>query len=158
MAEQKQVYDRVRKEWVKATPEELIRQGILNQMIDELGYPSALISVEKEIHQLPHLANKREKPPLRRADIIAFAKDLHPNFELYPLLMIECKAVRLSEKAIQQVMGYNHYVQAFYVTVSNGKQIWTGWFNPQSKGYQFVDKIPPYKDLLASVKKHWKFK
>lgn len=146
-----EVYCQIRKEWVAAQPEELVRQALVRRMVDELGYPSSLITVEKSLQQLPHIEQSGLKLPLRRADILVFAKGIHPQHDLYPLLMIECKAIPLNGKVISQVTGYNHYVQAVYVAVANGEQVQTGWYNSVKKGYQFVEFLPSYSDLLSKI-------
>ena len=66
-----------RKKWVAKTPEELIRQFLIGQMIEKLDYPKSLIAVEKELSQLPQLAvpiTSKDQLPKRRADIIVFSK------------------------------------------------------------------------------------
>jgi hypothetical protein len=71
-----EVYCQIRKEWVAAQPEELVRQALVRRMVDELGYPSSLITVEKSLQQLPHIEQSGLKLPLRRADILVFAKGI----------------------------------------------------------------------------------
>ena len=55
----KKVRCAVRKALVAAHPEELVRQELLCRMIGQLGYPSHLLVVEKELSLLPHLALQR---------------------------------------------------------------------------------------------------
>ena len=48
----KLIYDEIRRAWVKATPEELVRQQWIHRMIHDLGYPKEWIVVEKAIGEL----------------------------------------------------------------------------------------------------------
>lgn len=126
-----------RKVWVAATPEEIVRQGWLTQL-ELQGFPRALIAVEKELSQLTHLNCK--KVPTRRADILCFAP-----VTLQPLVLIECKAVPLTQKAVTQALAYNHFVQARFVAIVNQTEIKFGY--PTSEGYKFVSFLPLFNEL-----------
>jgi len=145
-------FDPVRKKWVEATPEENIRQDLIEKMLGELGYPLSFLSVEKELSLLPHLQlAAKEAVPRRRADVLVFAKGLHPDHALFPLLMIECKAVPLTPKFASQVVGYNAIVQAPFLALANGGQILTGFFDHNGGHYRFEPGLPTYAELLAGV-------
>ena len=141
----------LRKNPVEADPEELVRQTLLCHMTGSLGYPKSLIVVEKELKHIPYLALHDKEIPERRADIICFGKGIHPEHELYPLLLIECKAVKLTPKVINQVTGYNHFLGSYFIAVANKEEIQTGWYDASSKKYQFVPYLPAYKDLMQAV-------
>lgn len=145
------LYDPLRKKWVKATPEENIRQGLIELMLRGLGFPSALISVEVELSQLPHVQPLCQNVPKRRADVIAFAKGIHPTYDLFPLLMVECKSVPLTEKFARQVIGYNAFVQAPFLGLANAKHFLFGYYDEMSKTYLFESKLPSYSALLARL-------
>jgi len=119
-------------------------------MLRQLAFPRETLAVEKELRHMPHLATSASIPD-RRADILCYAKGIHATIDLYPLLMIECKAVRINSKVIDQVVGYNHYVQACFVCVANQHEVRTGWRNSQGT-YDFVPYLPSYADLKLSVK------
>jgi hypothetical protein len=139
----------VRGEWVEALPEERVRQGLIRLMTEQLGYPSELLMIERALHQFPHLAHEPTSSfPRRRADLVCYGKGIHPDFPLYPLLLIECKAVPLTSKAIQQLTGYNHYLKAPFVALCNASEIKTGYFDATRKGYVFIDRLPFYRELL----------
>lgn len=144
------IYCLIRKDWVKATPEEKIRQELLKHITVGLGYPSSHLVVEKGLHQMPHLALQGSFP-LRRADIVCFGKGIHPKETLYPLLLIECKAVKITPKMISQVVGYNHYMKAYFIAIANAEEARTGWWDPLRKEYRFVSFLPAYADLLQKV-------
>lgn len=101
------VWDPIRKIWVVLTPEEHVRQYLLQYFMDVMLYPASLIAVEKKI-QVGNL-NKR-------FDIVVY------NREHKPWLLAECKApeVMLSEKTLHQLLTYHNTMQCKYWLVSNG--------------------------------------
>lgn len=150
MAEKGTLYDPLRQSWVSATPEECVRQKVLHHLREELGYPSSLLVVEKSLQQLPHLIQK-EGLPERRLDILCYGKGIHPLYDLYPLLMIECKASTLNENAMQQVIGYNHYVQSYFLAVASPTEVKTGWWDREQQQYIFHEGLYSYEELLRSL-------
>ena len=146
------IFDPIRNKLVAATPEEILRQNLLQFMIKELAFPKSLLCVEKDLAQLPHLKEKKHLLPIRRVDLLCFAKDLHPEFPLYPLLIVECKACRLTEETEKQVVGYNHFVGSYFVAIAAEGQIKTFWYSEKLKKYDSVDFLPSYKQLLAALK------
>lgn len=143
----KQIYDEIRQDWVKATPEELVRQQWVQRMVHQLGYPKELIVVEKTIGELPHLAGFAV--PDRRLDILCYGN--HPSDSLFPLLLIECKAILLREDAVNQVIGYNHHVKAHFVAAAGPDRLQLGYFDVLTNKYIFCSFLPSYKELLQWV-------
>lgn len=134
------LFDPFRKAWVVATPEEKVRQRLLQLMTAQLGYPKHLLAIEKELSLIPHLKGITDLPK-RRADILCFAKEIHPDFPLYPLLLIECKEGEVGNEAKGQVLGYNHFVQAFYVAIAGENCLEMVY--PQALSF-----LPSYSQLL----------
>jgi hypothetical protein len=101
------IFDEIRKRWVVLTPEEWVRQNFLNYLIQTKKYPSTLIAVEKEI-----IINNLKK----RFDIVVY--DIHT----IPWMLIECKEmeVTLTEKVLNQTLGYQSFLQCKYVVLTNG--------------------------------------
>jgi sulfur carrier protein ThiS len=143
MLTDEELYCCIRKCSVKALPEEIVRQSILHHLINELGFPAGGIAVEKSLRQMPLQTEKH--PPLRRADIICFHRDL-------PLLLIECKAVPLNSKSVRQVIGYNWFLKAPFIALVNQTEIRFGWYNKTQNEYQFTAHIPPYSELINEPK------
>lgn len=138
--ENQTLYCAVRQEWVAAQPEEWIRQRVLQHLID-LQYPLSGLAVEKALRSLPHLSGQDlAHVPDRRADILVYLQGR-------PLLLIECKAVKLTDAFVRQVVGYNHIVQAPYIVLANEEEVRTGWFDGASRTYQFVPYIPEYETI-----------
>ncbi len=137
------LFDPFRKSLVAATPEEKVRQDLLQYMIEGLGFPKHLLVVEKQLSQLPHLEGVPSLPK-RRADILCFAKGIHPEFSLYPLLLIECKEGEVGKDAADQALGYNHYVRAPFVAIAGDRQ--TKMVFPKELPF-----LPTYAQLLESI-------
>lgn len=86
-----------------------------------------------------------QKIPLRRTDILCYA----PSKEtLHPLLLVECKAIKLTSRMVNQVIGYNYYLKARFLALVNDQEIRFGWFDSQKKEYTFINFIPRYQDLI----------
>ncbi len=120
-------------------------------MVHKLGFPLSFIAVEKELKQLPHITLPESKLPQRRFDIIAFAKDIHPDHSLFPLLLIECKAVALTPKVAGQVVGYNDHVKAPFVAIANADHILTGSYDKEAGHFRFTEGLPSYPELVQAV-------
>ncbi len=128
------LFDPIRKTYVLPLPEEIVRQQLINKMINQLKFPVSLLAIEKDLCNLPHLVNKEFPSQKRRADIICFAKNINPDFSIYPLLIIECKACKLTKKTVDQVLGYNHFVKSYFVSIANEHEIITFWYSLKKKG------------------------
>lgn len=142
-----QVFDVVRGIWVKATPEEIVRQSALKKMIQDLGYPRELIAVEKRVGEL--VQEQFSSVPDRRIDIVCFANSLALGF--FPLLIIECKDEPFNQKAIEQVMGYNYFIKASYLAVVTPYEEITGHWDTDLQRYHFRKGFPSYEELLHCV-------
>lgn len=130
------LFDPYRRIWVVETPEEKVRQNCLTLLTKELGYPASLIAVEKSLKELIQIA----RPPLRRADILCFC----PSGK--PLLLIECKAVNITEAMKRQLKGYNYYLQAPYVALVNKEEsLFASQHGP------FLPGIKPFAECVACL-------
>jgi hypothetical protein len=111
--EQPQIFDRLRKRWVKLTPEEWVRQNMISMLTETLGISSAYIGVEKEI-----IIDGLKK----RFDLLVYDKT-HT-----PWMLIECKAstVTLSESTAEQLLRYHRIIQAKHLIITNGNEA-MGW-------------------------------
>jgi len=101
------IFDFIRKKWLRLTPEEWVRQHLLNFLVTEKKYPASCLAIEKELE----LNGLR-----RRYDVVIFDQRMNP------FLIAECKApyVRLDQVVLEQVLRYNLSIQAPFVLVTNG--------------------------------------
>lgn len=136
------IYDPIRLRYVAMTGEETVRQSLLKKMLGELAFPRGLIAVEKKIGG-----------QARRFDIVCYGRRFHPCHELYPLLLVECKAEDVSDAAREQALGYNAFVGAPFVCIAGKTQIHTLWLN--SGKIASVPFLPAYDELMDRAKKRF---
>lgn len=106
-ADKKEIYDPIRRKWVRCTEEEEVRQCFILYLLQEKKYPASHIAVEKEIK-----VNGLSK----RYDIIVFDRQGNPH------VVIECKAphIEITQSVLEQVAAYNKTLRAPFVGVTNG--------------------------------------
>ena len=111
--DQPQIFDPLRKLWVKLTPEEWVRQNMICMLRDTLNIPTGFMGVEKEI-QVGAMK--------KRFDLLVFDKDHQP------WMLIECKSeqVSLKEETAEQLLRYHQVLRAKYLIITNG-QTAMGW-------------------------------
>ncbi len=126
-----EVFDPVRKKYVKLTPEEQVRQQWINYLNTELGYPLNLMEVERKVEILGMS---------QRLDLLCRNK----NAEIF--LLIECKApeVKINQKVFDQAARYNTVLKAPYLLVSNGQDHFIAKIDFQEQNHHFVEEIPPF--------------
>jgi hypothetical protein len=139
------LYDEIRKQWVVAHPEEVVRQTLVQHMIRQLRFPKELICIEKSLREI---SLKAHLAPDRRADVVAFGKNTQIDSILSPLLLIECKAEACTKDAFDQLMGYNHFVQAPFGALV-GKSEMVVAFCKEGVVQTFLPTLPSYDQLLS---------
>jgi len=140
------VYCPIRRHWVAAIPEEIVRQKLIRKMISELEFPKSLIAVEKEIASLPNHPDCPQALPKRRLDLVCYAT---VKTGVAPLLVAECKSIPLNESAERQLFGYNASVGAPFMCLASGSEIKTLW----KEGGRIVSVpfLPRYSELLKAL-------
>jgi predicted type IV restriction endonuclease len=129
------VYDPVRDRYVRLTPEEWVRQHFVQYLVQALNVPAGLVAVEA--------AFEFQGQP-QRADIIVHDQRGEP------LLLVECKAPRVSigQDAFDQGARYNLVLGAPYLVVTNGQTHYACAIDFENRSYTFLDDLPPYAALL----------
>ncbi len=124
-----QVFDIVRKKWLLLTPEEWVRQNMIQYLTVSKNYPASLISVEKEI-KLGELK--------KRCDIVIYDR------ESLPWMIIECKEMNapLSQKVLEQILRYHISLPARYLIITNGN--YTYGFQKNNTQFYEIDQFPDY--------------
>ena len=145
------IFCSIRKKWVKALPEERVRQALIQEMTQRLGYPFNALILEKNLDQLPHL-HLTTPPPKRRADLIVIGNAFHSEHPFYPLLLVECKAVPITEKTFRQVIGYNQFVGAPFIAVVNETKSFFGMIQKESGQFEFKEGFFSYEMLLKYLR------
>lgn len=128
------ILDVIRHRFVPLTPEEWVRQNLVEYLVQELRCPRGLIAVETGLsyHGKPF-----------RADVIVYRRDGTP------LLLAECKepGVTLNQAVFDQVANYNHAVQARYLFVTNGLQHYCWRIDPVAGCGEFIQALPRYEEM-----------
>jgi hypothetical protein len=126
-----EIFDTVRKKWLVLTPEEWVRQNVLQFLLLKKNYPASLIAIEKEI-RLGELK--------KRCDIVVY------NRNSEPWMIIECKEmnVSLSQKTVDQILRYHITLPAKFLIISNGRYC----FGFEKKEGQFmqINTFPDFEN------------
>jgi hypothetical protein len=130
----REIFDPVRKKYVALTPEEWVRQQLVQFLVIERQVPVSLIGVEVVIP-----LNKRNL----RADVIVYGRSGQP------LLLAECKAeeVKITSHTFMQLAGYNLTWRVPWLIVSNGAHLYCCRFNAAAGQYDFVEDVPVYEEM-----------
>ncbi len=129
----KWVFDPIRKKEVSLTPEELLRQLVLQYLLEGKKYPPNRIRVEIGI-----MVNGLQK----RCDIVVFDADIRP------WMIIECKSpkVALSQATFEQAARYNMLLQAPYLAVTNGLSTFCCALDLEAKTFTYLTDFPSFKE------------
>lgn len=144
-----QLFDPIRGRLVERTPEEVVRQRLIQYMHCECGFPKSLIAVEKSLKEMPHLGPLPQSKE-RRIDIVCFAHNIHPDHAIYPLVLAECKADNISLKAVEQALGYNAQIGAPFVLLACPQEL--RLYSPFSGSLQYVPHLLPFNELVQQAK------
>lgn len=129
------VFDRLRKKYVPLTPEEFIRQNFVNWIINELKFPTSLISNEVGL---------KLNNTLKRCDTVVYRSNGTP------LLVAEFKApyITINEDTFSQIQRYNLVLKADYIIVTNGVSLFClQFFDSCNPHYEFLDSVPSYEEI-----------
>jgi len=120
------IFDEIRKRWVSLTPEEWVRQNIIQYLLHTVKYPAALFSIEKEI-RLGELK--------KRCDIIIYNN-------ASPWMIIECKepTVVLNESTLSQILRYHLALPVPFLFLTNG--IHNYLFEKKEDGFYEIKTFP----------------
>ncbi|PKA84558.1 type I restriction and modification enzyme subunit R-like protein [Ulvibacter sp. MAR_2010_11] len=125
------IFDEIRKKFVILTPEEWVRQHVLQLLLSEKKYPASHINIEKQLK----LHNT-----VKRYDIVVFNSDgsIH--------LIIECKApiVPITQETFDQIARYNMALDSTLLMVTNGIDHYFCKMDFENERYIFLKDIPSY--------------
>lgn len=126
---QLKILDPIRNRYFVLTPEEHVRQLLVQFLILEGGISRHRIGVEKSttVNGMP-----------RRWDLLIY------DAKLNPWMLIECKApsIPLQQSVFEQVARYNLQIQAPYLLVCNGPEAYCCQLNHKEKQVQFLSQLP----------------
>lgn len=126
------IFDEIRKKFIILTPEEWVRQHVVQYLLQDKGYPKSYINVEKLIK-----INDMNK----RYDIVVY----QPDGSIF--LLIECKApeVAISQQTFDQIARYNLTLKAEFLMVSNGVNHYFCQMDFENEKYVFLKELPDFR-------------
>lgn len=132
-----EIFDKVRKKFVALTPEEWVRQHLLEFLMQEKKFPLSLLAVEKQL---------KLNSTLKRTDVMAYTNTLKP------LLLAECKApeIKLDIHTLTQALRYNLVFDVSYLVITNGLEHYFFYKDKLNPGWQRGDSFPDYTHLLKT--------
>lgn len=135
-----EIYDPVRKKYVRLTPEETVRQQMIHYLVENRKVPLGLVAVEYAIR-----INQMQK----RCDILVFSR------KGFPLMIVECKArhISLNQETIEQVARYNLRLNVQFLTITNGLKTYCCRLFGSSEHFQLLPQIPDYDELCEMGQK-----
>ncbi len=130
------VFDPLRRRYVRLTPEEWVRQHFTAFLITHKGYPSGLLGNEVSL-EMNGLS--------RRCDTVLYGLNRMPK------MIVEYKAptVALTQKVFDQVWRYNTVLRVEWLVVSNGLQHVVCHLDTKKGTYGFLPEVPSYVELAS---------
>jgi len=125
------IFDEIRKKFIILTPEEWVRQHVVQFLLEEKKYPISHINVEKVLK-----VNGLRK----RYDIVVYNTD----GSIY--ILIECKApaIKIAQATFDQIARYNMTMNAQFLMVTNGLNHYFCKMDFENEKYQFLAELPNY--------------
>lgn len=126
------IFDEIRKKYLVLTPEEWVRQHVVQYLILEKNYPKSLIKLEGGL-----TLNSLQK----RSDILLY------NNDGMKIMLVECKApsVKITQSTFDQIARYNFIHQVNHLLVSNGLSHYCCEIDHTRQTYRFLAETPYYK-------------
>lgn len=131
-----EIFDPVRKKFVRLTPEEWVRQHFINFLVSHRQFPASLIHVE---------ASLKYNTLDRRSDIVVYSRAGRA------VLAVECKApaVAINEKVLSQMAVYNASLKVPCLVLTNGLEHYILLMGSKAGTYSFAAELPAYAELEA---------
>jgi len=125
------IFDEIRKKFIILTPEEWVRQHVVQFLLEEKKYPISHINVEKVLK-----VNGLSK----RYDVVVY----NPDGSIY--ILIECKApaIKIAQATFDQIARYNMTMNAQFLMVTNGLNHYFCKMDFENEKYQFLAELPNY--------------
>ena len=125
------IFDEIRKKFIILTPEEWVRQNVVQYLLIEKKYPKSLINVEKTL---------KINGLTKRYDIVVFNNNGSIN------VLIECKStdIKISQTVFDQIARYNMTLKANFLMVTNGLNHYICKIDFENEKYSFLESLPNY--------------
>ena len=126
------IFDEIRKKFIILTPEEWVRQHVIQFLLAEKKYPKSLINVEKALN-----VNGLRK----RYDVVVF----NPNGSIF--ILVECKSpeIKTAQATFDQIARYNMSLKAQFLMVTNGLNHYFCQMDFENEKFEFLKELPNYQ-------------
>lgn len=128
------IFDVLRRKYVRLTPEEWVRQHFVNYLSTTKNYPISLMANEIGI-----TLNQMT----RRCDTVVYDKNLCPK------MIIEYKepTVTITQPVFDQIVRYNMVLKVDYLIISNGLTHYCCKLDYDTQSAHYLEDIPAYNEL-----------
>ena len=125
------IFDEIRKKFIILTPEEWVRQHVVQYLLQEKKYPKSLINVEKVL---------KINGLVKRYDVVVF------NSVGSIQIIIECKApeIKIAQNTFDQIARYNLALQSVFLMVTNGMDHYFCQMDLENQKYIFLKELPNF--------------
>ncbi len=125
------IFGTIRQKYLVLQPEEVVRQLVLQYLMQDKGYGKNYIRCEMLLK-----INTRRK----RCDILVFDNDTKP------WLLVECKAayVPITQDTFDQIARYNLALGVEYLVLTNGVETYCCKMNHEAETYDFLEAVPEF--------------
>ena len=126
------IFDEIRKKFIIISPEEWVRQHVVQFLLQDKKYPKSHINVEKLL-KINNLT--------KRYDVVVFKPDGNIS------ILVECKApeVKITQSTFDQIARYNMTLKAEYLMVTNGLNHYFCKMDYEKEQYDFLQELPEYQ-------------
>lgn len=133
------IYDAVRGKWVKATPEERVRQALVASLTQELGYPLERIKEEVPVKMGSTYASKK-------ADVVVYAEE--PLDTMY--IIFETKKPKRKD-GIEQLESYMNATGVYFGGWLNGTES-AFLFRREPNIFEYLPRLPAVNEDIDNVR------
>lgn len=125
------IFDEIRKKFIILTPEEWVRQHVVQYLLQEKKYPKSLINVEKVL---------KVNGLVKRYDVVVFNSDGSIQ------IIVECKApeIKIAQNTFDQIARYNLALQSVFLMVTNGMDHYFCQMDLENQKYIFLEELPNF--------------
>lgn len=130
-ADKPHIWDPLRRKQLVLTPEEMVRQLLIHHLINDCGYNTNRISVEKML---------KVNSLTKRCDLLIY--DQH----FLPWMLVECKApsVKITDATFRQIAIYNLPLRVPFLLVCNGPEAYCCSMDYERESYHYLAALPSF--------------
>ena len=122
------IFDPIRKKFVVLTPEEWVRQHVVQDLLQK-GISKTRLSVEKQFDVMGQQ---------KRFDVVVAGKNATID------LLVECKApaIQITQNTFDQIARYQLAIKASFLMLTNGLQHVYCQIDTENETYRFIEEFP----------------